>query len=121
MIHPRLLAALGLVFSLVSPSLADPAEVIAVEGRQSGETWTFDVTLRHDEMGWDDYADGWRIELADGTVLGERPLLHPHAEEQPFTRSLSGVVIPAGVTEVFVRARTSVEGWGDTTFRLPLR
>ena len=77
--------------------------------------WRFDVTLAHAETGWDDYADGWRIELADGTILAERPLSHPHVEEQPFTRSTSGVALPDGVAQVFVRARTSVEGWADAT------
>ena len=28
------------------------------------------VTLTHPDTGWDDYADGWRVEDADGTVLG---------------------------------------------------
>ncbi|MEL7027071.1 MAG: hypothetical protein AAGO57_07585, partial [Pseudomonadota bacterium] len=73
------------------------------------------VTLRHGDTGWDDYADGWRVELADGSVLGTRELLHPHVNEQPFTRSLSGVEIPDGTNEVFIRASTNVDGWGETT------
>jgi hypothetical protein len=49
--------------------------------------------LRHGDTGWDDYADGWRIETPAGEVLGTRVLHHPHVEEQPFTRSLGGVEI----------------------------
>jgi len=49
----------------------------------------FDVTLSHADTGWEDYADGWRVELEDGTVLGTRVLGHPHVNEQPFTRSAS--------------------------------
>ena len=31
---------------------------------------------------------------------------------QPFTRSLSGVLIPAGVSQATIQARDSVHGWG---------
>ena len=48
----------------------------------------------------------------DGTVLGVRVLTHPHVDEQPFTRSLSGVAIPPGIDTVTVRARDSVHGLG---------
>jgi hypothetical protein len=56
----------------------------------------------------------------DGTVLGERVLLHPHETEQPFTRDLSGVVIPAGIEEVTVRAGDNVHGFGGEEMRVVL-
>ena len=77
------------------PVAADPAEIVRAEARASGNSYSFSVTLRHGDTGWEDYADGWRVELPDGTVLGTRVLYHPHVDEQPFTRSLSGVVVPA--------------------------
>ncbi|MEL6519540.1 MAG: hypothetical protein AAFQ66_01155 [Pseudomonadota bacterium] len=100
---------------------ADPAVIENVEARASGADWTFSVTLRHGDTGWDDYADGWRVVAPDGTVLGTRVLVHPHVNEQPFTRSLGGVAIPDGVTEVRIEARTLTEGWTSTavTYRLP--
>lgn len=79
--------------------------------RQSGGQWTFDVTLFHGDTGWDDYADGWRIVDESGNVIGQRNLAHPHVNEQPFTRSLSGVQIPASVKRVGIQARDSVGGW----------
>lgn len=75
-------------------------------------TWRFDVTVQHADTGWDHYADAWEVLAPDGTVLGTRTLLHPHVNEQPFTRSLTGVRIPDGVTEVTVRAHDSVHGHG---------
>jgi hypothetical protein len=105
----------------VTPAHADPATVVAAEAVEAASGWRFDVTISHPETGWDDYADAWRIETPDGTVLGERPLAHPHVEEQPFTRSLSGVVLPGGLDRVVIRARTSVEGWGNDTYLLTLR
>lgn len=103
-----------------SPALAEPPQVEAVEARQDANGWTFEVTLRHPDTGWDHYADGWSVFAPDGTDLGFRKLHHPHETEQPFTRSLSGVVIPDDVTEVVIRAKCSVDGWSETgvTFSL---
>ena len=102
-------------------ALADDAVIEAVEARHSGGSWNFSVTLSHGDTGWDDYADGWRVVLADGTELGYRKLLHPHVNEQPFTRSLGGVDIPDGVAEVFVEASTNVDGWGEARFPVALK
>ena len=59
----------------------------------------------------------------DGTILGLRTLLHPHENEQPFTRSLSGVAIPPDIATVTVRAHDNVHGLGgaEMTVRLPNR
>lgn len=113
----------GVVFwglGVVSQALAGEVEIIAVEARQSGETWHFSVTLAHADTGWDHYADLWQVETADGTVLGERVLAHPHVDEQPFTRSLGGVQIPHDVGRVFVRARDTVHGFADQRFEVTL-
>ncbi len=103
-----------------SPATADEATIEAVEARRDGATWTFSVTLRHGDIGWYDYADGWRVVAEDGTEFGVRTLLHPHVNEQPFTRSLSDVAIPDATSQVFVEARTFVEGWGAARFPVDL-
>ncbi|WP_226779669.1 hypothetical protein [Oceaniglobus trochenteri] len=117
----KLHLTLATALLIATPALSDPAQVEGVTARATDAGWTFSVTLRHGDTGWDDYADGWRVELADGTVAGERPLAHPHETEQPFTRSQSGIRLPEGTDRVFIRARTSVEGWADeaTPFDLP--
>jgi hypothetical protein len=107
---PRTALAAALI-CLSLPVAADPPVVEAAHLSGSGGMVTVSATLRHPDTGWDHYADGWRVEMADGTVLGVRDLLHPHVSEQPFTRSLSGVPIPDGVTEVLIRARCNVTGW----------
>jgi hypothetical protein len=85
----------------------------------SDGTWTFHVTVSHPDTGWDDYADGWDILTPDRTVIKNHPddpftrlLAHPHVDEQPFTRSQSGIAIPPGVSQVFVRAHDIVSGFG---------
>jgi hypothetical protein len=96
---------------------ADVLYVRAVES--SAGDWTFHVTVQHPDTGWEDYADGWDVLAPDGQVLKPDPdspftrlLLHPHENEQPFTRSQSGIVIPAGVSRVRVRAHDLVDGYG---------
>lgn len=100
---------------LASPVFADPPTIEDVRVSSDGDTWRFDVTIRHPDTGWDDYADGWRVLDMDGTELGMRVLHHPHVDEQPFTRSLGGVSIPEGTTEVQIQARDNVGGWSETT------
>jgi hypothetical protein len=103
------------------PALADEADVLSVEAAQeSAGTWIFAVTVSHPDEGWDHYADGWEVVAPDGRVLGTRVLFHPHVEEQPFTRSLGGVTVPAGLSEVVVRAHCSVDGDGGHSVRVAL-
>jgi hypothetical protein len=88
------------------------ADVDSVEVKPDGDgTYRFDVTVSSADTGWEKYADAWEVRDASGAVLGVRELAHPHVDEQPFTRSLSGVEIPEGVTTVVVAARDLVEGF----------
>ena len=96
---------------LATPVLADPPTIENVTAHRSGDGWRFDVTLRHPDTGWDHYADGWRVLDMQGRELGMRTLFHPHETEQPFTRSLGGVAIPEGTTQVQIEARCNVDGW----------
>jgi len=89
-------------------------DVLAVEVSESEGRYRFDVTISSPYETADRYADAWRVVGADGTVYGIRELLHDHAGEQPFTRSLDGVEIPAGTT-VVVEGRDQVNGWGGST------
>lgn len=102
------------------PVAADAPEIVGAKATQRGETWTFDVTLRHGDTGWDHYADGWRVLDEKSQELGLRTLVHPHENEQPFTRSLGGVAIPAGTKQVFIQARDNVDGWAEPLFAVTL-
>lgn len=79
----------------------------------SAGVWRFEVTVRHNDEGWEHYADAWQvIDPGSTEILGERILAHPHDTEQPFTRSQGGITIPAGLTRVAVRARCNIHGFG---------
>ncbi len=114
-----LLFTLLLVF-VTGIATAGEADVVAVEVTRTGTTYRFDVTLRHDDASWEHYANRWEILAPDGSILATRVLAHPHINEQPFTRSLSGVKIPTGINQVEIRAHDSVHAYGGKTMVVDL-
>lgn len=108
-----LFAALPFVASANTP------EITAVRSSHNSGSWRFDVTVQHDDEGWEHYADGWGVYDMDGRELGYRVLLHPHVGEQPFTRSINAVIIPTTVKSVVIRPHDSIHGDGaDFTVEL---
>lgn len=115
-------SVLALVLTVLIPlslvttvAVAGTADVVGVEVfklKKAGDTvFRFKVTVRHGDEGWDHYAEAWEVVGPDGAVLGRRVLLHPHVNEQPFTRS-ADITVPRSVTEVVVRARDKPHGLG---------
>lgn len=91
----------------------DFAQVVKVKAiEQANNTWCFHTQVRHNDQGWDHYADHWEVTNTEGQVLGERPLAHPHDNEQPFTRSQCGIKIPSQASTVIVKAKCNVHGYG---------
>lgn len=117
-LHPARAALISLTLAL--PAFAGPPQVVDVEVSKPGMDWRFDITILHEDTGWDHYADGWEVLDADGNRLGYRKLHHPHVDEQPFTRSLSGVRVPDGTREVFIRPRCSKDGWVGAVTKVSL-
>jgi hypothetical protein len=113
---------LAAVLASITTAFAGKADVIeAVASKAADGTYTFTVTVKSDDTGWDKYADRWEVISSDGRVLGTRVLAHPHEDEQPFTREQSGIEIPADTKQVIVRAHDKVEGFGgkELTIALP--
>jgi len=109
----RIALTVALVLSLSASVNAGDAIVEDVDARRTGHnTWRFSVTVRHADEGWDHYADAFTVHAPDGTLLGRRTLHHPHVNEQPFTRSLSGVTVSGAIERIGVRAHDSVHGPG---------
>ena len=118
----KILTALILLSMLVIHTLyAGEADVLTVDAISTGnDRFQFSVTVRHDDKGWDHYANKWDVVAPDNTVLATRTLHHPHENEQPFTRSLGGVKIPADISTVIIRAHDSVHGYGGKTITVGL-
>ena len=116
-----LIVALVLIVVLPEIVFSGEADVMRVEVKQTASgIFHFDVTVRHDDTGWDHFADKWDVLAPDGTVVGSRTLFHPHVDEQPFTRSLSGVKIDGEIVEVTIRAHDSVHAYGGKTVTVKL-
>lgn len=109
------------ILATAGTAIADETRIEDAMARKSGSTWSFSVTLRHNDTGWDHYADIWTVNTLDGKEIGRRVLAHPHENEQPFTRSLSGVAVPDGVNEVVIKAHDSVHGWSSQTYKVTLK
>jgi len=102
-------------------SSLDFAQVTQVEviQRASG-TWCFDTSVRHNDQGWEHYADRWEVLDLKGNQLGHRTLGHPHDNEQPFTRSRCNINIPSEITQVIVRAKCNKHGFGGKALLVEL-
>jgi hypothetical protein len=116
---PALAAAL-----LVSPALAQEPKFPDVVGvkvqARGGDAFDFDVTMTSPYDTAERYADAFRIVGPDGKEYGVRVLLHDHKDEQPFTRELTGVRVPAGVRQVTVQGRDQRSGYGGGTMTVAL-
>lgn len=107
--------------TIAEPVVAGPADVVGVEVTKSRPgVYNFTVTVRHGDAGWKHYADAWQVLGPDGTVLATRGLAHPHKDEQPFTRSLSGVAIGQEIRRVSLRAHDKVHGYGGAMITVEL-
>ena len=117
----RFLGVLAVLLAFSTPLRAGDVEIVEAKATaERGGEFTFEVTLRPGDEGWDHYANAFEVLGPDGEVIGVRTLYHPHVNEQPFTRSLTGVEIPKGLERVSIRAKDSVHEYGDQLFELEL-
>ena len=124
----QLLACVAASLALCSfPALSADAvqqkhpDVMGAKVRSSApDTFDFDVTVSSPYDTPQRYADAFRVATRDGTVLGERKLLHDHAAEQPFTRDLYGVKVPRAIRVVVVQARDQRYGYGGKVIEVVL-
>jgi hypothetical protein len=120
------LVAMAFAAALPGTRAADKAaqkhpDVVAAKVRAAGaDRFDFDVTVSSPYDTPQRYADAFRVAGKDGTVFGERILLHDHAGEQPFTRDLYGVRIPLSVRVVVIQARDQRHGYGGKTVEVAL-
>jgi len=114
-------ALLSSLFALTSLTLANEVGVVDVKATQaSDKTWSFAVTLKHADEGWDHYANEWQVIAPDDKILATRTLYHPHVNEQPFTRGTQGVKIPDDIKTVRIIAKDTVHGLSKKAVELEL-
>jgi len=119
---PLLLAIIAMALALPAPAIAGKADVTGAKAVYEGkDLFSFEVTVFHGDEGWKHYADRWVVVTPDGKVIATRVLMHPHVDEQPFTRGLSSVKIPPSITHVTIRAHDSVHGYGGRDAVVALR
>jgi len=120
--HHRLAALLTLAWLSGGSAVAGQAHVLKGEiTRQQDGRYHIQASLRHNDSGWDHYANRWEVLGPSGEVIATRILAHPHVHEQPFTRGLSDISIPPTWTWVRVRAHDLVHGYAgrEVTLSVP--
>jgi hypothetical protein len=114
-------ANLGLVFFLMSFTVfASEVSINFAKFEQQSNTWKIAVTLEHPDTGWEHYANAWRVVDAEGNELAKRVLVHPHVNEQPFTRKLDFAKLPDGIDVVYVEASDTLHGWSSGRVKVDL-
>lgn len=110
------------IYFLSTNAFASDAEIIQAKAElNAAQKFNISVTVKHADTGWDHYANAWRIYSLDGKLIAERVLHHPHVKEQPFTRNLLAVSIPAEINEVTIVAVCSDTGESEKSYTLKLR
>jgi len=112
------LLSLLIFFSL---SFANEADVLKAKATcNKNRICSFKVTIKHTDKNWNHYVNGYEILTLANKRLAKRTLHHPHINEQPFTRSISGVKIPINIDKVIVRAHDLIHGNGGKEVVLKL-
>ncbi|MCU7939442.1 MAG: hypothetical protein KZQ64_11120 [gamma proteobacterium symbiont of Bathyaustriella thionipta] len=105
---------------MMTNTLANQVKVVAVDVKPRGDQqYQFNVTLLHDDTGWEHYADRWEILDTSGNILATRTLHHPHVSEQPFTRSLTAT-LPANTKTVIIRGHDSVHQYDGNEIKVSI-
>ncbi|WP_210202099.1 hypothetical protein [Methylobacterium sp. V23] len=111
----------GMLLVWATAAMAGDVNVVSALARRGGVgSFDIDVTVQSADTGWDRYADRIEVLGPEGAILGARVLEHPHDDEQPFTRTGSGVRVPPGIGTVSVRAHFKPTGFGGTTATVTL-
>jgi hypothetical protein len=61
-----------LFFWQATAAHAGEVEIVHTTFAKSKDPWQVQTTLRHDDTGWEHYADAWRVVTENGKVLGTR-------------------------------------------------
>lgn len=103
---------IGLVF-ISNILLANEASILKAKVSCNNQnTCSFDVTVKHNDTGWEHYVNAYEILSEERVLIAKRVLHHPHVNEQPFTRSISNVKVPKESKFVIIRAHDSVHKFG---------
>lgn len=114
-------SVLSLVLLVSSTSAqAGDVEIKSVYLEEHNGRWRAEVTLQHADAGWEHYADAWRLVGEDGKLIATRVLYHPHVNEQPFTRSLDDITLPAGKQIIYIEAHDKEHGWSKQRVKVDL-
>ncbi|CAM4337036.1 hypothetical protein [Zobellia nedashkovskayae] len=92
--------------------LSDKAGVIGVTISGKENSYTFDTTVQSPDTGCDQYADWWEVIDLKGNLIYRRILTHSHVDEQPFSRSGTGIPLEKNA-QVYIRVHINSLGYAS--------
>ena len=107
----------GIILSVLTLNFSNsfagtPNIVSASAQKRVNNTYDFTVVVRHDDDNRKHWVNRWDILTPNRTLIKSRVFLHGHPHEQPFTRQLKKVMVPAGAGFVYIRAHDLAHGFG---------
>lgn len=103
---------------LTSLDYAQIEDVKAVQSKD--KTWCFEVQIKHNDQGWNHYANGWQVYDLEGDIISGIIIGHPHDKKQPFIRRHCNIKIKPDVPKVVVKTRCNVHGFGGRAIVLDM-
>ena len=89
--YPQKVVTILLSFLLLTTVNANEVEIVDVKAHQKNDkTWTFAVTLKHDDKGWDHYANEWQIIGNDNKIFGTRTCITRMLRSNPLLVTYRG-------------------------------
>ncbi|PKN56663.1 MAG: hypothetical protein CVU56_14905 [Deltaproteobacteria bacterium HGW-Deltaproteobacteria-14] len=86
------------------------ADIVGLDVTGAAGDYAFTVIIASDDVDCEHYTDWWEVVLVDGTLVYREVQLHPHVDEQPFTRT-GGHLAIAEDALVLVRAHFHPDGY----------
>ncbi len=111
----------NLLLLLSFSSNAGEADVISATVEHSGgDFYRFSVKVTHEDESWEHFAKAWEVLGSDGNILGNRILLHPHINKQPFTRTQT-ISLSENINQVTIRAYDLIHKFGGKEITLNIK
>ena len=92
------------------------AEIVSVTTSGAENNYIFNVGISSPDKGCEQYADWWEVITEEGILIYRRILAHSHVNEQPFTRSGSGITISPD-QQVWVRLHMNNTGYSTQVMK----
>lgn len=117
----KVILASLLAWAMAWPVLAGPANIAMVKITGIESSMTIEVVLKHDDDGWEHYADSVAIFTTAGEKLANVAIKRPHAGHDYISVRLNNLDLPEGTEALIIKGNCSIDGWVGQPVTVSLR